>query len=942
MKIDLSCPVEAWRVELPRRGAAACNVTLYNLSSQQVSSVQVTLTLQKPDGEAVRTTTRGRSLSGAPGRTFQMSVPVEENAGDQAQEEQYEIVIDKVWFDNGSVWRKEKTPLTEYRPNNLRRSTALSTLRELAGEMASGYPEQQGDLWVCVCGRPNLNTEETCLRCHRKKEEVFAHFSREAVEQKVRERTEELNQKSQAALAASSQMQEEREKQFVTRKKKNRRVVALAAALVVVLGGAYGTYFHLMPYLRYRQAVEAVQVGNFAEAETMLEAMPDYAQAQHYLALCRADRAWGLVAEDSASAEQVVEARALAEKLTGEGAEKILRRCDWLDAIRLTNEGQFDQARAMLARLPESEETKAQALRIDYSAAKALLEAGEYEQARAAFTALGDYEDSAEMVKETWYQPGLALLRDGKADEALELFANVPDYGDVADLTRQAYYLIGTEKRLAGEIEEAANAFEKAGNYLDARDQANECFYGPAEEAYQAGRYEQAAALYARIPDYLDAKEKWRSAILSDAKGAVHDLEYQRALRLLSQLPEDDAEAAALRQECVYLPAVSDYEKGNYAEAIEGFLKIPDYLDSAEMVLKCRYTLAEQLRDQKDYDGAAEQYTLLGDYSDAQKLLQATRFEQATALLSAGTKAELERSMALYEELGDYKTSKTQLKKAQYAYADLLLEEGEYAAARERFVALGSYSKSADKVKECDYRQAGMLADAGKTDEAIALYLALGDYEESPAKLQALYYGQAEAIAAVDALQAAALYEQAGNYEDAAQKAEACYDAFYQPLQRDAETAFNQGRYADCVSVLSAVTWDQLPEKYAALTQTYQEACYLEANRLYEAKQPYAALTYYQQIPNYKRTEEKLQNACYLILGTWEDLNGGVYEFRADGTCTLNGETLYFLVEGTVVRTGTTEGELTETHRLTGVNLQHAWLYDQRGDTEVPTYLTKK
>ena len=42
MKIDLTCPVEAWRVELPTEEKRSCEVTLFNLSSMQVVSVEVT------------------------------------------------------------------------------------------------------------------------------------------------------------------------------------------------------------------------------------------------------------------------------------------------------------------------------------------------------------------------------------------------------------------------------------------------------------------------------------------------------------------------------------------------------------------------------------------------------------------------------------------------------------------------------------------------------------------------------------------------------------------------------------------------------------------------------------------------------------------------------------------------------------------------------------
>ena len=78
MRIDLTSPVEAWKTTLPTPENPSCEVTLFNLSSLQVVSVEVTLLLSSADGEeTAKIIHRGRGLNGAPGRTFQMTVPVE-------------------------------------------------------------------------------------------------------------------------------------------------------------------------------------------------------------------------------------------------------------------------------------------------------------------------------------------------------------------------------------------------------------------------------------------------------------------------------------------------------------------------------------------------------------------------------------------------------------------------------------------------------------------------------------------------------------------------------------------------------------------------------------------------------------------------------------------------------------------------------------------------
>ena len=141
--------------------------------------------------------------------------------------------------------------------------------------------------------------------------------------------------------------------------------------------------------------------------------------------------------------------------------------------------------------------------------------------------------------------------------------------------------------------------------------------------------------------------------------------------------------------------------------------------------------------------------------------------------------------------------------------------------------------------------------------------------------------------------------------------------------------------------MLEGIDLTQAPERYAYLKGVEKESCYRLGDQLYEAGQPYEALKWYRRIPGYKSVDTRLQRGCYLILGSWTDLQNNLYEFREDGTCSLNGEELAFSVMGDVMYTGETATLLAETHRLTGVNRQHAWLYDRRSGTEITIYLTR-
>ncbi len=68
---------------------------------------------------------------------------------------------------------------------------------------------------------------------------------------------------------------------------------------------------------------------------------------------------------------------------------------------------------------------------------------------------------------------------------------------------------------------------------------------------------------------------------------------------------------------------------------------------------------------------------------------------------------------------------------SDYKKAIALLDGGDYAAAREMFVALGDYEDSAAMITECDYRQARSLLASGAFESAREMFLALGDYKDS-------------------------------------------------------------------------------------------------------------------------------------------------------------------------------------------------------------------
>ena len=147
--------------------------------------------------------------------------------------------------------------------------------------------------------------------------------------------------------------------------------------------------------------------------------------------------------------------------------------------------------------------------------------------------------------------------------------------------------------------------------------------------------------------------------------------------------------------------------------------------------------------------------------------------------------------------------------------------------------------------------------------------------------------------------------------------------------------------YTAVADLLMNLDMENLPADYADLRDIFRESCYQAGESYYAAGQVYQAYPYYQEISDERRVKERLKEACYLVLGTWQDTEGNAYTFNLDGTCTLAGESLYFAVDGLTIRTGASADALTATHQLTGISATSAWLFDQRNGANVRIRLTK-
>ncbi|MDO4483195.1 MAG: hypothetical protein Q4C54_01815 [Clostridia bacterium] len=941
MRIDLTCPAEVWKTELPGEGKPYLTVTLYNLTDHFINSVEVCAVFSDKEGEhAERVVHRAHDLDGRPGTAFSLKVPCEMKESLPA----VEVIPDKVWFDSNAVWRRGRDSMTEYRSNALPNSRSLEQLRFVAGPNAAGFPEEQENVWLCVCGRPNGKEEAVCARCRQSKKKVFSTYCRANVEKQVNQHLKQFELKARAVREDNSRLQLQREQEYNRKRKKRRKVMAVTGTVLAAGVLAYGSVFHLVPYLRYQNAVSQMESGSYEAAHRAFAAMGDYKDAAALGQDCAYSHA--LTQLDSGD-----EARLLAAR------ETFSAMADYKDAADNALEADYRRAGLMAAHDRAGAEDVYQALASEgykdaavqlekcrFADGEELLAEGKFDEARAVFASL-TVEGAADMVQQCDLRKAEALLAGGDYESAIALTKELPDLPEAQALLKKAWYAKGTALRAAGDYAAAGDAFFAAGDEQDAAEQAKECLYIPADEAYANGDLLTAAELFGRITGYRDSSEKYADAAYRTAEEAVKDKEYDLALRFLVTLPADYLDNVALQQRCIYEPAKEVLEQGDYAKAVQGFEAVITYEDSAVLLQKAKYGYAGQLAENGDYASAVALYSQLGTYEDAKKNLRMARYNLGLQLMNnedwAGAAAE-------FELLGSYKDSADRLKQCRYVQAEILLEQGEAEAARAVFEQLGRYKDARDRMLDCDYALAAKLAGEGRTEEAAALFMTLSGHGDAAQQGGQLYrqLGE-EAEAAGQKLKAAGYYQLAGDDEEAAQKAEAIYDDYYAQAVQTVQSALDNGETQLALLVMNNLDMTRVPEKYAVLHQLYSRANVERAEALFGEGKVWEALPYYRAAADERRdaaerrAADALNRSCYKILGSWQTEDGQTAVFREDGTCDIAGETFRFSVDDRTLMTASGEGDMAATHRINRLDDTALTLRDTRPDGKGTLRLTR-
>lgn len=860
MKSDLTCPVEIVSVQVKtqegeNKGQIVCLIGFFNLSEKVIDSLQMNIICFDAQGERLGGRLV-RSAVMAEGRThFSGSFAPEHVDGAVS----VEAAVEKVWFQDGILWRREERNVREYTPNALPQGRELDRLKTVAGEDAAGYAREDDIVWMCVCGRANRTSDDQCLRCERERAQVLRDYSFAAIDSTVGKKERDRQKQTQDNLRRSSEetvrsMKAQQKKQN-KRKRRLTTIIGLLIALALVLAGLrWG-----VPYAACLYAQDRLDKGLAADAKEIFLFIDGiwtgYMNAGEKAKEAECVIIEGLIA--SGREETLSEAAKRAKELGGETGNLLYEQAMLNSAALAHKTGDMSGAETIYRSLEGSEEAQKRLLALIYEIADAAAEQVNYPVAIERFASLGDYEDAKERYDDCIYLYGRQLMREGHYEEACVQFMKVLFVPDAMSLLRSCRYLLASEQMDKGLYTEAAALFESLGVYEEAETRAKKCRYHAGMALLGEGELEKAAQQLRLAEDYEDAQERFADAAFTLGSAALEEENYEEAIRWLEQLERGGAADEPLWQ-AIYAYAAGLEAAGDRQQAALEYARLGDYEDAQERASALEYAIA--LDEMKTSPEAAlARFEGLGKYQDAKNMANECRYLLATAASSAG---DHEQALKRFEVLGKYRDSASRALSSRYAYAGQLFADGEFDAAAQQYALCGTYLDAEERAMRARYEAAAVLETAGDHQAAAAAFAAIGSFED--AKLRT------------------------------ARNEIAWLGETYKNARMDLEL----GDYDNVIAALEAYVDIELPTRYASIPQMYETACLLGAQELIEEKRPLDALPLLERIKENKTANKLLDGYVYRVIGRWKDTQGVEYMFRRDGSCVIAGEEGYFGGEG--------------------------------------------
>lgn len=291
-------------------------------------------------------------------------------------------------------------------------------------------------------------------------------------------------------------------------------------------------------------------------------------------------------------------------------------------------------------------------------------------------------------------------------------------------------------------------------------------------------------------------------------------------------------------------------------------------------------------------------------------------YKQAMNFMESG---EYIQAAELFQELGDYKESSLQYKKARYSLAEALLSEGNYQEAAEIYHSLRDYQDADMQYNNIRYQQAKKMTEQGQEDEALLICeelldlnyktsdvqflkgnillkqgnnyqnalnlfekLSINDYDGADEMIKKTRYEWAkDLIRQNQKLEALEMFDMISEYADVKE----CQRDLAEEIYTEAQGYYRSGRYQKAQDYFSKLYTSHIDTTYyLRLTSIYLEIDqygYDNANELFIDPQWSFYLDDFRENFYVEDTAEAMLSctnlACAYLLGEWRTSNNSHY-----------------------------------------------------------------
>ncbi len=472
-------------------------IKIRNLGEKRIIACKISIRAFEPNGDEVEgiPTYSYLDISVNQGLAFGARVPI---SLPDITTRMITVSVTEVVFIDGTVW--------SHAPCEWKQIPEQETINDLFAdpEMQKQYklevgtdgeyvPVIDGGLFLCTCGTINISTSAHCYKCRRIFDSLVKIIDFEYLTARKDVRLQKESEELDALERKRKEAEEKARIAFELRKTKTKKIIKIGIPIVAVIA----LVIALIPTV-IKPSIEKLSAYRKADS---LAASKDYQSAIDI---------WTSLGDFSDSRERI------------RMVEEDWKESDYQIALKLIEDGQFDEASEAFRALRDYKDASSMALEAQYQKAHSLATSQDYQSAIEIWMSLGDYSDSLERAKlaETdWkegnYQVALSLMKEENYIEAARAFRELAGYkdsekkaGECIEFKKKADYhtaVIAIEK---GDYKTAIEYFDYARGYEDARDRKTDAIYNYACQLLKDNQYFSAVLQFEKCSGYKDTASK--------------------------------------------------------------------------------------------------------------------------------------------------------------------------------------------------------------------------------------------------------------------------------------------------------------------------------------------------------------------------------------------------------------------------------------------------